>query len=138
MASPLYMPYWHLRLAGSVPSVLERILTVVALFWCAAGAFGDDRPEDPILRIQTTMYTAFMKAIAVDCLNERLMSVSDDKTARFRDLRTGRLPQTMRVPAEFAHEGRLYAVAISPDGKTAAMSGWTGWDRNFSIYLSDN
>jgi uncharacterized protein YjiK len=34
----------------------------------------------------------------------------------------------------------LYAVAISPDGKTIATGGWTGyeWEKTHSIYLFDH
>jgi WD40 repeat protein len=35
------------------------------------------------------------------------------------------------------NEGKIFSVAISPDGKTVACGGWTGWDWDgqASIYL---
>ncbi len=45
----------------------------------------------------------------------------------------------LRVPLDASHEGQLYAIAVSPDGKTVAAGGWTGWDWDgkASIYFFD-
>ena len=49
----------------------------------------------------------------------------------------GRLLQVLRPPIGEGNEGRLYAVAISPDARTIATGGWTGREGNYSIYLFD-
>ncbi|MDM8523624.1 caspase family protein [Desulfococcaceae bacterium HSG8] len=94
-------------------------------------------PADPILRIETGMHTAQISRIGVDAKERILVTASADKTARVWDLETGRLRKILRVPADTGKDGRLYAVAISPDGKTVAAGGWTGyaWDGKNSIYL---
>ncbi|MBF0608660.1 MAG: caspase family protein [Magnetococcales bacterium] len=96
-------------------------------------------PQGPILRIETGMHTAAINRIAVDYANLYLVTASDDKTVRVWELSTGRLIRTLRPPTGDGNEGKMYSVAISPDGKTIACGGWTGyqWDGKTSIYLFD-
>ena len=92
-------------------------------------------PKDPILRIETGMHTAMINRIAVDAENRFLVTGSDDKTVRVWELGTGRLIRTIRPPLGEGDEGKIYAVAISPDGRTIACGGWTGWDWDGSAYI---
>jgi len=96
-------------------------------------------PTTPFLRIETGMHTAMIRRIDVDAAERYLVTASDDKTARIWDLASGKLLQVLRPPMGPGYEGKLYAVAISPDGRTVAVGGWTGyeWDRQVSIYLFD-
>lgn len=96
-------------------------------------------PKEPILRVETGMHTAEVKSIGTDAANQYLVTSSEDKTARVWELATGRLIRTLRPPLGTGSEGKLYAAAISPDGKTIATGGWTGveWDKTVSIYLFD-
>ncbi len=79
----------------------------------------------PFLRIETGMHTAMITRIAVDQQERYLVTASDDKTARVWDLQTGKLLQILRPPIGEGNEGKLYAVAMSPDGNMVAVSGWT-------------
>jgi hypothetical protein len=55
-------------------------------------------------------------------LKERyLVTASVDKTARVWDLTSGKLLQVLRPPIGPGDEGKLYAVAISPDGETVSL-----------------
>ena len=96
---------------------------------------------EPILRVETDMHTAFIKKLSVDRLNHRVVSVSDDKTARVWDLKTGRLLNTLRVPiAPLGHEGQLQVGAVSPDGRTVVVGGntglgWSNKDQNSTLYF---
>lgn len=95
-------------------------------------------PREPILRIETGMHTAVIRRMGVDVANRFLVTASDDKTLRVWDFPSGRLLRTIRVPISTGYEGRLFAVALSPDGMTIAAGGWTsasGFDTN--IYLFD-
>jgi len=96
-------------------------------------------PREPILRINTEMHSATINRIGVDRQNRFLVTGSDDKTVRLWGLSSGRHLQVFRPPIGYGNEGRIYAVAISPDGNTIACGGWTGWewDGNNSIYLFD-
>jgi WD40 repeat protein len=97
-------------------------------------------PTKPFLRIETGMHTALIRRIAVDANKERyLVTASDDKTARVWELATGKLLRILRPPLGDGDEGKLYAVAVSPDGATVAVGGWTGfeWEKSGCIYLFD-
>ena len=62
-----------------------------------------------------------------------------DETIRLWSLPEGKLQRTYRVPTDAEGAGRLYAVAVSPDGQLLAAAGATGqeWERFFSAYLMD-
>lgn len=96
-------------------------------------------PQAPILRIETAMHTARISHISVDGAGRYLVTASDDKTLRVWELSTGRLLRVLRPPIGQGNEGKMYAVAISPDGNTIAGAGWSGleWDNTHSIYLFD-
>ncbi|MGH8557411.1 MAG: WD40 repeat domain-containing protein [Methylococcales bacterium] len=65
------------------------------------------------------MHTAMIKRIAVDAAERYLLTASDYKTARVWDLATGKLLQILRPPLGEGNEGKLYAAALSPDGREA-------------------
>jgi WD40 repeat protein len=85
------------------------------------------------------MHTAGIRTIDVDAAGRFLVTGSLDKTVRVWDLESGGLLGTLRPPAGEGNEGKIYAVAISPNGDIVAAAGWTGyqWDRQHSIYLFD-
>ena len=95
--------------------------------------------QSPVLRLEMGMHTATIARIATDAQNRFLVTASDDKTARVWELPSGWLLRTLRPPLGEGDEGKLYAVALSPDGSTVAVGGWTGyeWDKSISIYLFD-
>lgn len=81
--------------------------------------------SQPFPTLDPGMHTAPIFRFAVDRAGHYGVSASHDKTARVWDLHDGRLLQTLRVPVGTGHEGKLFAVAISPDGATVAVGGWT-------------
>ncbi|MGI9107334.1 MAG: caspase family protein, partial [Pyrinomonadaceae bacterium] len=94
--------------------------------------------REPVLRIETGMHTAVITRIGVDAANRYLVTASEDKTVRVWELPAGRPLRVIRVPLGAGNEGKLYAVAISPDGTTIAAGGWTSPDGlNTNIYLFD-
>jgi WD40 repeat protein len=108
-----------------------------AVLACAASA--GEPAASPILRIDTAMHSALVRRIVVDPRGNRLVSAGDDKTIRVWQLPQGRLERVMRVPIGAGYEGRLYALAITPDGRHVAAGGWTGWewDRQGAVYVFD-
>jgi WD40 repeat protein len=85
------------------------------------------------------MHTAEINRIAVDAKEQLLVTASDDKSARVWDLATGKLLTILRPPIGNDNEGKLYAVALSADGATIAVGGFTGeaGSNDFPIYLFD-
>lgn len=95
-------------------------------------------PGRPFLRLESGGHTAVIRRIAVDAAGRYLVSASEDKTARVWDAATGELLQILRPPLDNGHEGKLYAVALSPDGATVALGGWTkAGQSSHNIYLFD-
>lgn len=104
-----------------------------------AMAQGGEPSREPILRIETGMHTAAISRIGVDHAGRFLVTASDDKTARLWELPTGLLLRVLRVPVGEGHVGRLFAAAISPDGNTIAVGGWTRFrvGAGHNIYIFD-
>ena len=125
--------------------MIKARLTIVALAFAlasmsanAAGQTTAQPSTQPFLRIETGMHAAAIRRIGVDGANRYLVTASDDKTARVWELATGRLLRVLRPPIGEGDEGKLYAAAISPDGRTIALGGWTSPDGfNTNIYVYD-
>lgn len=92
-------------------------------------------PSIPLVRVETGMHTTMIRRVLPDLPRNRLITCSDDKTIRIWQMPEMRLISTLRVPIDNSHEGQLYAVAVSPDGKTVAAGGWTGWDWDNKAYI---
>lgn len=92
-----------------------------------------------MLRIETGMHAATVRRLIVDSANQRLFTTGDDRVVRVWQLPEGRLANVLRFPIGAGHEGRIFAMAVSPDGRTVAAAGWTGWDwdQKGSIYFFD-
>jgi WD40 repeat protein len=93
----------------------------------------------PLLRLETGMHTAPIRRIATDAAGRWAVTASEDKTARVWEVASGRQLAVLRPPQDVGDEGKLYAVALSPDGAVVAVGGWTGWDwdKEAMIYLFD-
>ncbi|MEI7842110.1 MAG: caspase family protein [Gallionellaceae bacterium] len=95
-------------------------------------------PSGPLLRIDPGEHTAVIRCIATDAAGRYVVTASEDKTARVWSVEDGRLLNTLRIPIGNGDEGKLYAVALSPDGLTVALGGTTqAGDRGISIFLFD-
>ena len=94
-------------------------------------------PTEPILRIETGKHGAIILRIDTDAANRFAVTASDDKTVRVWSLPEGRLMRVLRLPIDQGDIGKAYAVAISPDGTTVAVGGFTGTAGHINIFLFD-
>jgi hypothetical protein len=94
--------------------------------------------QTPTLRIETGTHTNAIKSIAVDAACTIAVTGSDDKTARLWSLPEGRLLRTFRPPIGTGNGGRIYAVALSLDGRWIAIGGWDvhgDLDGAYGVYI---
>ncbi|MBP2230032.1 WD40 repeat protein [Azospirillum agricola] len=117
-----------------MPALLPRLLALLAALLLSGQAMAADPPSDPILRVETGEHTAIIWRIGVDAAATRLLTVSEDKTARLWSLPEGRLIRIFRPPITSDAENNLYSGALSPDGRTVAVGGYDG-NNESSVYL---
>jgi hypothetical protein len=80
--------------------------------------------QQPFLRIETGMHTAAINRIGVDAACSLLATASDDKTVRLWSLPDGKPKGVVRLPIGDGNLGKIYATAMSPDGRWLAVGGW--------------
>ncbi len=106
---------------------MRHWLWVVGLCW-ASQPLAAEVPADLMLRIDPGMHTAPIWRIGVDAQARWLVTASDDKTARVWNLKTGQLERVLRAPIGPNFEGRILSVALSPDGTTVVVGGFTQYN----------
>jgi WD40 repeat protein len=96
-------------------------------------------PEEPILRMEIGMHSAWITSIGVDAQNQFIVTGSQDKTVRLWELSTGRLVRIFRPPIAEGAVGMILAVTFSPDEKTIVCGGLTKSQReeSYSIFFFD-
>jgi hypothetical protein len=97
--------------------------------------------QDPVLRIETGTHTAQVWWIGVDAACRLVATGSDDKTVRLWSLPDGKLVRTQRLPIGDANAGKIYAVAVSPDGRWVAAGGadvFLKHDGKHGVYVFDS
>ena len=70
------------------------------------------------------MHTAPIWRIGVDAACSLLATASDDKTVRLWSLPDDKLKRVIRLPIGDGNAGKLYATALSPDGRLLAGGGF--------------
>ena len=119
----------------------SKVLFVFVLFvlFFTSRSHSSGISNEPFLRIEMGMHTSMITGIGVDAQNQFIVTGSQDKTVRLWELSTGRLLKIFRPPIGEGPVGMIFAVAISPDGKTIACGGRTdsGEGASRSIYLFD-
>ncbi|KAA6184094.1 PDZ domain-containing protein [Thiohalocapsa marina] len=123
------------------PGIRRTLSTLLVVFVCLAPLHGQALPTEPMLRLETGMHTAQIRRMALDTTGRSLVTASDDKTLRLWSVDDGRLVRTLRIPIGPGNEGRLYAAALSPDGRWIATGGATQavteGPGNYHIYVFD-
>jgi len=121
--------------------LLSLWILVLACLLMPTGPRAEGLPTEPILRLETGMHTGPIKRIGIDQAGTLLITASDDKTLRLWSLADGALLKTLRPPIGLGDEGRLYAAALTPDGRWIATGGATQAGAegkgSYLIYLFD-
>ena len=119
--------------------MLVAVLVVSVGLFTLGPARATEPPTAPVLRIEAGMHTAMIWRASADEAGRLALTVSQDKTARLWELPSGRLLRVLRPPLGDGSEGLLFCGAVSPDGRLAAVAGWTGWDweGKANVYLFD-
>src|SRR5215471_16497295 len=106
-------------------AIAETLCLLLMLLFASLSTAMAQLYEQPTLVIEPGMHTAPIVAAAVDAAGRLAVTGSDDKTVRVWSLTDGKLVRTIRMPSGPGNIGRIYAVAMSPDGELIAAGGWT-------------
>ena len=79
--------------------------------------------QRPFLRIETGVHTARINRIGVDAACRLLATASWDTTIRLWSLPDGTLKRVVRLPIGNGDAGKVFATALSPDGRWLAAGG---------------
>jgi dipeptidyl aminopeptidase/acylaminoacyl peptidase len=119
---------------------LRCLAFLLALAVAAPAGAAEQSSANPVLRLETGLPLAAIKGAAVDAAGHMLVTGGDDKTLRLWSLDTGELIRVMRPPIDHGNEGKIYAAALSPDGKLAIAGGYLGVQMMglfYSLYVFD-
>lgn len=108
-------------LAGIAAAALASLLALAGPM-----AAQDAPPTQFFLDLDTGGHRDFIKDLAFTPDGELLVSASDDKTIRVWDWRSGTTIRTIRGEIGHRNHGKIFAIAVSPDGATLAAGGWFG------------
>jgi WD40 repeat protein len=86
---------------------------------------GAQGPAPRYLILKGLFHTAPIRQMAMDARETVLVTASEDKTLRVWEPRTLACLRVLRPPVGPGDCGKLYAVALSPDGHTVVASGFT-------------
>ena len=116
---------------------MKIVLLILAAMVIYSPFYSKTPSVEPILMINNEMHTAPIYRIDVDRQERYLVTAAYDKTARLWDAKSGELIKIFRSPIDTGNEGRIYSCALSPDGRTLAVGGWTGndWHDSNNIYI---
>jgi esterase/lipase superfamily enzyme/WD40 repeat protein len=100
---------------------LARYTFAVLVLGCASVVHAaEDRPP---LMLDTGGHMAGVKGLSFTPDGKQLVSAGDDKVIRVWDWRSGKTVRTIRGQVGPGDDGKIYAMALSPDGRWLAVGG---------------
>lgn len=111
-----------LRLARAICLCPAHVILATALLLLfSAGAV--HAREAPRLALDPGGHMALIRSVLFTPDGKHLVSGADDKVIRVWDLETGQTVRTLRGQIGDGNRGKIYSLALSPDGKILAASG---------------
>ena len=101
--------------------MMLRVCILLTTIFLTGLSVSQNKPE---LVIDTQGHSGIVNGLIVNPEGNKLISVSEDKTIRIWNLTNGDLERTLRTQAETGFLGRIYAAALSPDGRFLAIAGY--------------
>jgi WD40 repeat protein len=98
-----------------------RSIVITLLIVCSISAI---TAEKTFLQIDPGGHKALIKDIVFTPDGRSIVSAGDDKLIRVWDIETGQTVRTLRGQIGAGHEGKIYAMALSPDGQWLAAGGF--------------
>jgi len=111
-----------------------RIAVLFVIFGCfLLWAAQANAQKGPILQLDTGGHMAKINGLAFTPDGKYIVSAGDDKVIRIWDWRAGKTVRTIRGQSGPGPEGKIAAMALSPDGRWLAVAGWTP-DNDIRLY----
>jgi WD40 repeat protein len=82
--------------------------------------------DAPILQLDTGGHMGLIKSLAFTSDGRYLVLAGEDKVIRVWDWQAGTIVRSIRGQAGAGDEGKVYAMALSPDGRWLAAGGYFG------------
>jgi WD40 repeat protein len=95
-----------------------------AALFAAGGVWTARADERPVLQLDTGGHMAKVQKIIFTPDGTQLVSASNDKVIRAWEAATGKTLRTIRGEIAPGDTGKIYAMALSPDGKWLAAGGF--------------
>jgi WD40 repeat protein len=83
-----------------------------------------EKRELPILQLDTGGHMGLIKGLAFTPDGKQIVTAGDDKVIRVWDWQAGKTARTIRGQVGAGDEGKVYAMALSPDGRWLAAGGF--------------
>ena len=114
---------------------MRRLFLLGVILSHPAAVAAEDAPRKPVLVLDSGGHTAAVKKVLFTPDGKELISVSEDKTIRIWDVKSGESLRVLRPPIGHGLEGMLYAAALSANGRTLAVGGFGFSGHKSPIFL---
>lgn len=104
-------------------TLMNNILTTLLLFFLTINNFFAQEKKT-FLVIDANGHSSMVRKVFFTNDNQKVVSVSEDKTLRIWDLKSNALEKTLWGEHTEGKEGRYNALAISPDNRLLAVGGF--------------